>query len=924
MLRSRLLSGLLSGVMLLSAASAFSAEVTLFDGTNKIGVVHEKGRTLELAAQMLSRDVEALTGHTAKVSTRLRDCPQVCVVIGTYDSGVVAGLAKSAGVDPLALKGQWERYGRAVLQKDGKTYVLIYGSDRRGAVYGVTDLSRELGVSPWEWWADVKPRRTERLVIDDTARLSQTPSVQYRGIFLNDEDWGLEPWAGKTFEPEVGNIGPKTYARVYELMWRLKANTLWPAMHINTVQFYGLKQNPKVADDYAIIIGTSHAEPMMRNNLREWDEARDGPFNFTVNRDKILKYWRTRLKESAAYENIYTVGLRGIHDGPMQGADTLEARKDVLQSVIGLQRNLFKSALGRSPETVPQTYVLYHELQEAYDAGLKLPDDVTLMWADDNYGYIRRLSNAEERKRSGGSGVYYHVSYWGRPHDYQWLGTNHPELLRSEMQKAYALEARRIWILNVGDVKPLEYLAQYFLDLAFDADLLKSGPRAHLTGWADETFGAGNGTEVADIMMGFYDLAFERKPEYMGFSETEPVTPVTMSDFVKPDGEKAQARLAAYADLVARAEALGARLPPDRQSAYFELVLYPVRGAANLNARVLNIDLAGLYARQGRASANVYSDRARAAHQAIVADTATYNGLENGKWNRMMDMAPRRLPVFMEPVYPQWSPSSQPGCATAVAGGWWNDENALTFVTGQPRSRVIELFTRQATDQTWTLKAPKGALKLSSESGTLDATNGWEQRLTVTYDGTTELGPIDIQCGGKTIRIHTKLLPAPVPADYVENDRRVIIPLASQSDARWERLEELGHTGDVLRSRLDLPTLQAPDGEPLRYRFSTYSSVGGSLNLVGLPVHALNPGTGVKIAVQLDSGPIEVLDFSTVGRSDQWRANVLVNKAVQTLPLRMLNAGAHELKIWPLDPGVVLDHAEIRLDGADKYYGIVE
>ncbi|MDC7684549.1 glycosyl hydrolase 115 family protein [Asticcacaulis sp. BYS171W] len=912
-----------TGLVGLIAAPAF-AEVVLYDGQSVAGIVYAKGRTTELAAGMLSRDLRSLTGQTPRISTDIKTCPQVCVIIGDYDSAPIKHLTQNSDIDPGRLKGEWERYGRVAVKRDGKTYLLIYGSDRRGTVYGVTDLSRELGVSPWEWWADLTPRRVTRLTVADEARLSKTPSVKYRGIFLNDEDWGLKPWAEKTYEPEVGNIGPKTYARVYELMWRLKANTLWPAMHSVTTPFYGIKDNPKVADDYAIIIGTSHAEPMMRNNLREWDEHSEGPFNFKVNRTKILDYWRSRLKETAADETIYTVGLRGIHDGPMQGAETLEARKDVLQTVIGLQRDLLKTTLKKPLTDIPQTYVLYHELQEAYDAGLKLPDDVTLMWADDNYGYIRRLSDADERQRSGGAGVYYHLSYWGRPHDYLWLGTTHPNLIHAEMSKAYALDARRAWIVNVGDIKPIEYLSEYFLDLAFDADGFVQTPRDHLKGWMTEQFGAETADEITSIMMGYYDFAFTRKPEYMGFSETEPVTPVTESDFVKPDGEKAQARIAAYADLTRRAEAVYAALPEDRKAAFFELVLYPVRGAANLNARVLNLALAALYARQGRASANLYADKARAAHQALVADTAAYNGLEKGKWRDMMDMAPRRLPVFLEPVYPQWSPSAQTGCVAAVSGGWWNDENALTFVTGQPRTRVIELFGRQAVAQNWTLKTDNGAIRISATAGALDATNGYEQRLTVSYNGGAGSGPIDIACGGKTIRIHTKLLPAPPTSDFIENDRRVIIPLASQTGKGWQKLDGLGHSGAVLRSNLALPSLTTPQGHPLIYRFSTYSAVGGKLSIVALPVHPLNPKTGVKIAVQLDDGPVQLMDFATLGRSDQWRANVLTNTAVATLPLKMLGAGVHALKLWPLDPGVVLDQAEIRLDGADKYYGIVE
>ncbi len=916
----------------LAAAPAAAQDITLFDQSHRPSVVYDqtlKGRTLALAADMLAKDLEALTGARPKVSTKLDACASTCVVIGQLDSPIVRQLTKSAKIDTAPLKGAWERSGRAVIQDKGRTLILIYGSDTRGAIYGVTDLSRELGVSPWTWWADVTPRRVKTLTLDGAPRLSPEPSVKYRGIFLNDEDWGLEPWAAKTYEPEVGNIGPKTYARVFELMWRLKANTLWPAMHSVTTPFYGLKANPKVADDYAITIGTSHAEPLMRNNLREWDEAKEGPFNFKLNRDKILDYWGRRLKESQPFEGVYTMGLRGIHDGPMQGADTLEARKDVLQDVIGLQRDLMARTLKRKAQTIPQTYVLYHELQEAYDAGLKLPDDITLMWADDNYGYIRRLSDAEERKRSGGSGVYYHLSYWGRPHDYLWLGTTHPALIQTEMQKAHALDANRIWIVNVGDIKPIEYLTQYFLDLAFDARTFDEKPRAHLERWMAEQFGSADAAEISDIMMAFYDLAYTRKPEFMGFSETEPVTSTRQTDFTKPDGEKAQQRLQAYADLTRRAEAIQARLPADRQAAFFELVLYPVRAAGNLNARILDLDLSELYARQGRASANAYSDRARAAHQAIVADTAAYNSLENGKWRGMMDMAPRRLPVFQEPIYPQWSPAPEQGCGAAVSGGWWNDENALTFIEGQPKSRVIELFNHQAQPTAWSLAAPGGALSVSQSSGRLEAPNGYETRITVRYDGVlgAKPDPIDLTCGDRTIRIFTKMLPKPAAADFVESDRRVLIPLASQTGPQWERLDGLGHTGAALRSRLDLASLQKVDaaGAPaLSYRFSTVSAVGGVLDLVAVPTHALNPKTSLKIAVQLDDRPVEVLNFATVGRSDEWRANVLANTAIRSLPLQMLDAGQHQLRVWPLDPGVVLDHAQLRLDGADKYYGVVK
>ena len=903
-----------------------STGVQLFDGHEMASVIYLSAHkaTGKLAADMLAHDLKGMTGLNPDTGSDLKACRKTCVIIGEVNDPQVRRLAVTAGIDVADLSGGWERYGRAVLTlPNGATALLIAGSDRRGMIYGVVDMTREMGVSAWEWWADVTPRRVSEITVASGLSLSRAPSVKYRGIFLNDEDWGLEPWAAKTFEPETGNIGPKTYARVYELMWRLKANTIWPAMHSISTPFYAIKANPRVADDYAIVVGTSHAEPMMRNNLREWDETREGAFNFTQNRDRILAYWRSRIEESGRYESIYTVGLRGIHDGPMQGAETPEARKTVLETVIDLQRSLLQKSLKRKPAEVPQSYILYHELQEAYDAGLKVPDDVTLVWADDNYGYIRRLSNAAEQKRAGGSGVYYHLSYWGRPHDYLWLGTTHPGLVHEEMERAYRLDARREWIVNVGDIKPAEYLTQYFLDLAFDAETFHETPRAHMTRWMAQQFGPADADAIAGIMMDYYDLAFERKPEFMGFSETEPVTPTAESDFAKADGERAQARLQAYADLTHRAEAIYAVLPEDRKAAFFELVLYPVRSAANLNARILNLDLAHLYARQGRASANLYSDRARASQARLVADTEAYNSLNDDKWRNIMDMAPRRLPVFLEPVYPQWSASTVKGCEMALSGGWWNDENALTFVQGQPRGAVITVFSQDASPRSWTLNSENKSLNYSVRGGHLDQANGYEQRITVTYDGGAGAGAIDLTCDKQALRVHTKILSAARPAAYVEQDRHVRIRLGDQTDDNWERITGLGFSGVVIRSRLDHPGMAKNSGTPLTYGFSSFSETGGTLQVVALPTHPLTRDVGVRIAVQLDDGEVTVMDFATVGRSDQWRQNVLTNTATGTLAFKRLQAGLHTLKIWPLDPGVMLDYADIRLDGAGKYYGTI-
>ncbi|KQN32742.1 glycosyl hydrolase 115 family protein [Sphingomonas sp. Leaf38] len=903
------------------APPAFAAPLDL----TRAGIVHDgsgTGDVTAIAADMLAGDLTALGAHRPGVATDLATCPQTCVVIGRYDSPLVARLAREGGVDLSMLAGTWERHVRAVIRRGDRRIVLIAGSDPRGTVYGVVDLSRALGISPWTWWADVTPRRRTAITIDDAAFVSRAPSVKYRGIFLNDEDWGLLPWAAKTYDAAKGNIGPRTYQRVFELMWRLKANTLWPAMHSVSTPFYGDPGNAPMAARYAIVVGTSHAEPMMRNNLREWDEAIRGPFDFTRRSDAILDYWRERVAATSGVDAIYTLGLRGIHDGPMQGATTTEARRAILERVIGLQRGLLAQTLKRPIDTIPQVFVAYHELQEAYDAGLFVPPDVTLMWTDDNYGWLRRLSTPAERLRPGGAGIYYHLSYWGRPHDYLWLGTTHPEMIREQMGRAWDTDARRMWIVNVGDIKPIEYLSQYFLDLAFDDRLLRTPSITHLTGFMADQFGLPLAPRIAAVMQRFYALAWERKPEFMGFGETEWVTSNRPTAYVQSDGEEAQTRLVAYADLVARAEAIAAQLPADRRDAYFELVLYPVRAAARLNERILRLDLATLYAGQNRASANWYVAAARSAHAGLLADTARYDALAQGKWRGMMDMAPRRLPVFDEPQWPHWDASAKTGCDTALWGEWINDENTLTFVQGKPDRRTVTLYGRQPHAQPWAVKSSPGGVSVSIRSGILTATNGYEQRLTLSYDGRGPVGPIALTCGGATLPIHTAL--TSTASD--ERERRVTLPaVAATTGADWERVAGLASLGAAIRARLTLPTRKIADlvdVVPATYCFSTVTATGADLRIVALPAHPIDPGHRQRIAVGFDNRPLVEIDLATVARSDRWRANVLSNTATAAIPIAAVAPGAHRLRIFPLDPGVMLDRIELTFDRARPRYGV--
>lgn len=912
---TRVLKLILAIAAALVSAPASAEEVELFDGREVAGIVHAEGRTAALAGELLARDLGQLTGRMPDVSGDPAACRRLCVVIGARESALVRAVARETGADLSGLEGQWERYVRVAARSKrdpSRRYLLIAGSDMRGAIWGVIDLTRELGVSPWEWWADVATRRAERLAVDGGRRLSEAPSVRYRGIFLNDEDWGLQPWAAKTYEPETGDIGPGTYARIFELMWRLKANIIWPAMHDSTKPFYQIPGNAEMARDYGIVVGTSHAEPMMRNNVREWDEEARGPFNFFANRGAMIDYWRERAEQVKGFENVYTIGLRGKHDSAMEGADTLEQARDALAEVMAIQRGLLAGAQGRPAAQVPQVLTLYKEVLDVYAAGLAVPDDVTLVWPDDNYGYLHQLSTPAERRRGGGSGIYYHISYWGRPHDYLWLGTTHPALIREQLDRAWRMEARRIWIVNVGDIKPGEYLTQYFLDLAFDHRAIAPPAREHLTAWAARQFGAAHAGEIAAVMTEYYDLAFERRPEFMGFGQTEPTRPNRIGEHIRTGGAEAQVRIDRYRAVTARAEALASRLPADRRDAFFQLVLYPVRGAASLNERNLLLDLAALHARQGRATVNAYADRAKAAHARIVADTAAYNSHHGGKWRWMMDMAPRRLPVFDEPLYPHVALPDRPGCAV--------DASELAFVEGRPARHALTIYSH-GRPASWTAGGQRG-LSLAATAGRLDAANGFEQRVTVSYAGRGAIDGGAVECGGRTLRVTAKHVVPAASGAPVEINRTISLAAASAASPEWELVPGLGSRGTALRSRLDLPSRgDAAGSAPLTYRFETSAASDAELRIVALPVHPLTSANGLRLAVQLDDGPIRTLDFRTFGRSEEWKLNVLTNMAVRTIPLSQLAKGAHRLRIHALDPGFILDRIDMRLDGAPDYYG---
>ncbi|MFV5695257.1 glycosyl hydrolase 115 family protein [Flavobacterium sp. LB3P122] len=588
------------------------------------------------AINELADDVKGITG------TR----PTIVQTTAFSKKGIYIGQSRSLLFQSKAiqkeLSGQWEKF---CIKKE-KDNLLVVGSDVRGTVFAIFEMAERLGISPWKWWADVHPIKKETVSLKLPINgIISSPSVQYRGIFLNDEDWGLQPWAAKTFETETKDIGPKTYEKIFQLLLRLKSNTIWPAMHPSTKGFFTIAGNKEMAQKYHIIIGSSHAEPMLRNNVDEWKPKIHGDYNYFTNKTQVDKYWQDRLDElkSAQNETIMTLGMRGVHDSKMEGAKDLQESVTMVEKIIGVQRNMLSNTFKKPLKDIPQAFVPYKEVLEMYDNGLKIPEDITLVWPDDNYGYIRRLSNTEEQKRPGGGGVYYHVSYWGRPHDYLWLSTTQPGLIWYEMKKAYENGAKKMWIVNVGDIKPAEYDMEFFLDMAWDINSIKSdGINHYLKNWISREFTPTIEKELSFIFKEYYRLALLRKPEYMGWSQTEPTTPVKFSDF---STEESLRRIQSYENLIRKVDSLSAFVPEERKDAWFQLVTYPIKGAAYMNHKFLYWNLAA--ATTDVKKKGEYDHLSTEAYEKIVQLTAFYNTeLSNGKWNQMMSMRPRNLPVF--------------------------------------------------------------------------------------------------------------------------------------------------------------------------------------------------------------------------------------------------------------------------------------
>lgn len=970
----------LAALLCLVAAFPLRAQVSLSETTSGRNVFPLSAKTcaaimydavsepsvVGTAVGLLASDIEKVTGKCPSVSGN-GSVPASCryaVIAGTLGhSSLIDELVRDRKIDVSSISGEWERYAVRLVEaplKGVRRALVVVGSDRRGTAYGLLSLSRAIGVSPWYWWMDAPVEHRNSIYLSVNAYDAATPSVKYRGIFINDEDWGLLRWAKRNFEKELGNIGPKTYEKVCELLLRLNANMLAPAMHEASTAFYQIPQNKEIADRYGIIITASHCEPLLLNTASEWHKDRYGDWNYNTNSERIDSVLNARVVETSPYENAYVIALRGLHDRAMSGAENLDSRKATVQRALLNQRKILSDVLGKDASEIPQFFTPYKEVLDVYNQGLELPDDVTIVWPDDNYGYMKRLSGPKEQLRSGRSGVYYHSSYLGRPHDYLWMNTTSPTLMYEELRKAYDSTADRYWLLNSGDIKSCEFAVDFFLSMAYDIDSFSYERAAsYRSEWLCGMLGGKNRDTYRSIFDEFYHQAFIRKPEFMGWgyqwtTDRHGNERNTDTDFSFANYREAERRLEAYRKISSETEALMAQLPSSHIPCFYQSVYYPVKACELMSRMVLSGQKNRWYALQRRTAATAAADEAIRCHDSLRVITEGYNSLLDGKWNHVMTMGQGfAASYFKKPVLREVKLSPAPELGVMVENeGSLNGVSSyhlLPAFNGYFRcAYFIDIFNKGKGQLSWTAETDKEWILLSRTSGkTAD-----EDRIMVSVDwnnvpvGDKIAGTVTIKDGSgvqENVLVSVFNPSYPTREDlngiYVQHNGYVSIDAAGyhrkrENDAiRIIDIPNLGIENKAVQfGNPMMPKQNTRNGDVPCVEYDFYTFEQGSVDVYTyvLPTFVLSADRGysgheatnieTQYGVCIDDGPVMNPSTSSVEYAQIWYESCLKNCRVNKTTLHINEPGRHSIRILCGDAGTVLQKIVLDFGGLKRSY----
>lgn len=902
----------------------------------------------------LQLDISKVTGIQHPLINNGVPAQREIVIAGTIGkSEIIENLIKNKKIDVTAIKGKWENFLVQVVQNplpNVDRALVIVGSDKRGTIYGIYDISEQIGVSPWYYWADVAIEHKTALYVKPV-RYTEGPSVKYRGIFINDEDPDLTRWVRENFgnvkpggDPQVrnnvANYGHEFYSRVFELLLRLKANYLWPAMWSNAFNEDD-PENPRLADEYGIVMGTSHQEPMIRSQ-QEWDRRYIrtlGNWNYKKHTDTLAKFWRDGIVRNKNYESIITMGLRGANDTEIEG--TIEENVSMVEGIVKLQQQIIKEEMNDDISKVPQVWCLYKEIMEYYNHGMRVPDNITLLWADDNWGNIRRLPDAAERKRSGGAGVYYHFDYHGDPRSYEWINTNPLPKIWDQMHLAKEYGADKIWIVNVGHFRGYELPMEYFMSLGWNTNRWQhNNINEFIHKWVAREFGSGYASEIADILAKYTKFNGRCKPESL--------SPATYSNLNYNEAENV---VSEFKRIVKRAEDIYNKLPSEKRDAFYQVVLFPVKASSQVVELYVAAGKNELYAGQQRASTNAMANKTRELYKADSLLMYHYNHVfAGGKWNHFMD----------EPHigYTSWAPPrannlnaiklkeiTVPDVADmgvgieGSVGSWPSSEKAAVLPTldlYSNKQHYVDIFNKGKGSFDYTITSNVPWLKISESKGVIDSLDKriWISVDPVTLPKNTVTGEVVINGGGKTVTVKVNSFNpltnlSPSRNGFVESGKVISIEAehysknVAKGNYKWLKIEDYGLTLSGMRATAPpnataaKPKQNAPC---LEYPVHFFSSDTAEIILITSPLLNVMPDRDIKLAVSIDDGePVFVTNvpdkFKVHWSNPDWAQMVVKQARHCKTTLKLPEAGNHTLKVWMVDPGVVLEKIIINTGG---------
>ena len=869
-------------------------------------------------AQMFKQDIEQVTGILPEVYFDQLPKTEKIILIGTLDkSSLLKRLVDSKKFDISELKGKREKFIRCRIANPFpgiKEAIVIAGSDKRGTIYGMFDLSSQIGVSPWYWWADVPVKKQTSVYINPAKRTLGEPAVRYRGFFINDEAPALSGWTHEKF----GGFNHKFYEKVFELLLRLKANYLWPAMWGNAFNDDDTI-NPQLADEYGIVMGTSHHEPMLRAQ-QEWKRYGKGEWNYDRNDSVLRQFWREGIRHMKKNESIVTVGMRGDGDMPMTEASNIA----LLEKIVSDQRTIISEVTGNNPSEQPQAWALYKEVQDYYEKGMRVPDDVTLLLCDDNWGNIRLLPDQNEKPRSGGYGIYYHFDYVGDPRNYKWINTIQISRVWEQMHLAYEYGVDRIWIVNVGDIKPMELPISFFMDYAWSPkDMPVERMQKYTESWAKAQFGEKYASRIAKILTEYTTFNSRRKPELL--------SPETYS---LVNYQEAEDIVVNYNLIAKDAEVIYSELSPEYRDAFYQLVLFPVKACANLNELYVTVAKNRQFASEGRSVSNKLAEQAAKLFRNDSLLSIEFNKkLLQGKWNHMMDQTHIGYTYWQQPEvnampklqFIKTLPATAGGISMEGSNSFFPLDSSLTLLQVLDPYRKnpysFHLFTRGSELINYSIVSKTPWLHPSVDKGEINN----EKEIYIDIDWTKtpsgkSMGELAIQTGeGRKFVLKLPVF-KPVETElasfegFIESNGYISIEAEHYSRAvaldpmKWTIIPDFGRTlSGITLFPVNWKNLsQEANSAKLEYDIFLFNPGAIKVHILVSPTQNFLASAGLRYSVSFDEDEPVIVNINADRSLQAWEKSVAdnINETVSNFSLK--KQGKHVLNFKILDPGIVL------------------